>query len=127
MVDDHQFAGPLGRPGQHAEPVDAARVEGDHQLRPVRVVLRRAEQAEAGQETEDLRDLERLVPERRDDPLRPPPGRAQRVRQRQHGAERVRVRPDMAGQADLSRPGQQGRNLSLRRGELSHVAEYPAP
>ena len=94
---------------------------------PVRVVLRRAEQAEAGQETEDLRDLERLVPERRSDPLRPPAGRPQRVRQRQHGAERVRVRPDVAGQADLVRPGQQGRNLSLRRGELSHVAEYPAP
>ena len=135
MVHDDQLVGPGSVPGQDAQPVDAARVEGDHELGAVRVSVRGAEQAEPGQEAEDLRDLERVVTERGDDPLRPAArGRgAQRVRDGQHGPERVGVRAHMAGQAHLIRRVQQRHGLGpinfsislARRG--SHAGEYPAP
>ena len=66
--------------------------------------LRRAEQVGAGQEPQDARDLERPVAERGDDPRPPGAARAQGVRHREHRAERVPVRPHVAGQADLGRP-----------------------
>ncbi len=133
MVDDDQLVGAGGVPGQDPQPVDAARVEGDHELGAVRVGVRRAEQAEPGQEAEDLGDLEGLVAERGDDPLWPAPRGAQRVRYRQHGPERVRVRAHVAGEAHLVRGVQQRQSLRLlghgislaRRG--SHGREYPAP
>ena len=113
---------------------DGLRVfHNDHELGAVRVGVRRAEQAEPGQEAEDLRDLEGLVAERGDDPLWPAPRGAQRVRDRQHGPERVRVRAHVAGEAHLVRHVQQRQSLRLLVHGISlarrdgHGREYPAP
>jgi hypothetical protein len=93
---------------EQAEPARASGVEGDHDLGPDRVAIRRAEEVDTGQELQDPGDLEWQVTEGRDDPRQSrAAARAQGVRHREHRPERVSVRPGMTGEADLGRAVQQ--------------------
>ena len=87
---------------QCAEPFERAAVERDHQLRVRNDRLGRREPVEAGQERVVTRDAERLTPPRRD---RVDTTLLQRELERQHRAQRITVRHDVARQDDGAAAG----------------------